>query len=500
MAKKKTVGSCLLLVQIRIGLCSAACLVTSSSIAAADGGVLAPQENTFSIGLTAGVFLPDSDVHDFRYTTNSWQPLNSAGPAMGLRLSYEPVRYAGVEIEGEMIPIGTAATGDSTTVLGWRAQVMGEYPARLTPFVSLGVGTMGVISGDAVLGDDTDLVWHLGTGAKFYITSKMAVRLDGRWLLAPKAQMFAADDSMVSHFLVTTSLSWAFGNGQSTVQVSRPDPDKDGVLGADDKCPHDAGAGPDGCPAVADRDSDLDGLLDSVDRCPTEAETVNEVDDEDGCPDKELDRDGDTVTDRSDTCPDAAEDMDGFQDTDGCPDGDNDGDKIADADDRCPNEAEVVNGVDDTDGCPDEGLFVVIEDRITLDERILFDTGKARVRRRGRPVLQAISKYITEHHEFERVALEGHADERGNPEFNLKLSKRRAEQVRRALSQLGLKIEIDVEGYGESRPSASGHGEGAWSRNRRVEFVLVRKRKVPAAEAGKVNGQEQPAAPPAEVK
>lgn len=196
------------------------------------------------------------------------------------------------------------------------------------------------------------------------------------------------------------------------------------------------------------------------------------------------DRDGDGIMDPDDGCPDDPEDRDGFQDEDGCPDGDNDGDKIADLVDRCPNEAEVVNGVDDQDGCPDQGLFVVVEDRITLDEKVLFDTGRARVRRNGREVLSAIVAYIVAHPEFQQVTLEGHADERGSEEFNLKLSRSRAKRVKRALTELGLEIEIDVAGFGESRPSADGHGEGAWKMNRRVEFVLLRKRKVPASETG----------------
>jgi outer membrane protein OmpA-like peptidoglycan-associated protein len=38
--------------------------------------------------------------------------------------------------------------------------------------------------------------------------------------------------------------------------------------------------------AAADKDSDGDGLLDNVDRCPSEPETVNNVNDDDGCPDE----------------------------------------------------------------------------------------------------------------------------------------------------------------------------------------------------------------------
>jgi outer membrane protein OmpA-like peptidoglycan-associated protein len=61
-----------------------------------------------------------------------------------------------------------------------------------------------------------------------------------------------------------------------------PDGDKDGVIDADDKCPAVPGLPVfSGCP-----DTDGDGFSDNVDKCPTEAEIVNNVEDDDGCPDK----------------------------------------------------------------------------------------------------------------------------------------------------------------------------------------------------------------------
>ena len=33
---------------------------------------------------------------------------------------------------------------------------------------------------------------------------------------------------------------------------------------------------------------------------------------------------------------------------------------------------EVVNGVDDTDGCPDEGVIELVDDRVVLEDSVLF--------------------------------------------------------------------------------------------------------------------------------
>ena len=98
-------------------------------------------------------------------------------------------------------------------------------------------------------------------------------------------------------------------------------------------------------------DRDDDGLPDEVDKCPELPEDKDGIDDDDGCPEDDVDGDG--VADAEDKCPRRPEDMDGFEDDDGCPDVDNDQDLIADATDKCPNEAEDRDGHDDDDGCPD---------------------------------------------------------------------------------------------------------------------------------------------------
>lgn len=70
-----------------------------------------------------------------------------------------------------------------------------------------------------------------------------------------------------------------------------------------------------------------------------------------------------------------------------------------------------------------------------------------------------------------RVRLEGHADERGTPEYNLALGERRAIAVQRYLQVQGVPAsQMEVISYGEERPVASGTGESNWSRNRRVEL------------------------------
>lgn len=187
-----------------------------------------------------------------------------------------------------------------------------------------------------------------------------------------------------------------------------------------------------------------------------------------------VDSDGDGLLDDVDACPDKPEDIDEFEDDDGCPDPDNDGDKIADLDDDCPLEPEVVNGIDDTDGCPDEGLIVMIEDRIVLEERVLFDPNRARVKSRAKPSLLAIIELWKQHPEWDRMIIEGHADKRGTKEYNLWLSELRAQRVKDKLIELGMPGDVlEAVGMGESRPVSTRSTAKAHQKNRRVEFVII---------------------------
>jgi outer membrane protein OmpA-like peptidoglycan-associated protein len=188
------------------------------------------------------------------------------------------------------------------------------------------------------------------------------------------------------------------------------------------------------------------------------------------------DTDGDGIVDRDDRCPDQPEDRDQFEDEDGCPDLDNDKDGIADAQDKCPNQAEVVNGVEDEDGCPDEGLIQLVDDRVVLEENVLFDSERARVKVAGHKVLEAVVRLWKQHPEWERLDVEGHSDARGRLKYNQWLSEERAKRVRAALVGLGVpEGKIAARGLGATRPRDEGKTPEAFQRNRRVELVVTRK-------------------------
>jgi len=71
------------------------------------------------------------------------------------------------------------------------------------------------------------------------------------------------------------------------------------------------------------------------------------------------------------------------------------------------------------------------------------------------------------------IVIEGHCDERGTSEYNLALGERRAKAAQQFLNQLGIADNrITIVSYGKERPLEQGHGEAAWSKNRRDEFKI----------------------------
>lgn len=74
------------------------------------------------------------------------------------------------------------------------------------------------------------------------------------------------------------------------------------------------------------------------------------------------------------------------------------------------------------------------------------------------------------------VTIEGHADERGTPEYNLALGERRSLAARTYLMSLGIPADrLRTVSYGKEFPFDPGHNESAWAKNRRAHFVVTSK-------------------------
>ncbi len=73
------------------------------------------------------------------------------------------------------------------------------------------------------------------------------------------------------------------------------------------------------------------------------------------------------------------------------------------------------------------------------------------------------------------IRIQGHTDSRGDEQYNLELSEKRAESVYDYLVERGIdKKRLSYKGYGESQPVATNETEEGRAENRRTEFVVVK--------------------------
>ncbi|MGC9401548.1 peptidoglycan-associated lipoprotein Pal [Vibrio genomosp. F10] len=86
-------------------------------------------------------------------------------------------------------------------------------------------------------------------------------------------------------------------------------------------------------------------------------------------------------------------------------------------------------------------------------------------------MLAAHAAYLSKDASLE-VTIEGHADERGTPEYNIALGERRAQAVANYLQALGVQADqISIVSYGEEKPLLLGQSDEVYAKNRRSVLV-----------------------------
>ena len=108
-------------------------------------------------------------------------------------------------------------------------------------------------------------------------------------------------------------------------------------------------------------------------------------------------------------------------------------------------------------------------------ESIEFDNGKADLKPQMYGDLDKISNFLLDNPDF-KLRISGHTDSDGNFDFNMKLSKARADAIAEYVTYFGGVPEARVEtfGYGSTRPIVEEQSEEDKALNRRVEFEIYR--------------------------
>jgi len=408
------------------------------------------------LGVYSGVYVPGDDHELFEplptLPEQGFSEYAGASAEIGARVGYYPSRFFGMEVEGGAIPTQTIG-GDRATLWNARGSLVGQLGKwSMVPFVLVGAGMLGVSSSRDAVGDDVDPSLHFGGGLKVNMTRRAQLRVDLRDVVSHKQGI---DNTFQNHnFEALAGVSLTLGRRSSETSGPR-DTDGDGFFDPEDSCVHVPGIAPDGCPVL---DTDQDGILDSKDACVTVPGLAPS-----GCPDS----DGDGFLDREDAC--VHEPGIG---PDGCPVRDTDQDGLLDPQDDCVTEPETANGFEDDDGCPDQ-LPDQLERFSGTIEGIYFDSGKATIRPRSRAVLYGAASVLSQFPSV-RFQISGHTDDRGGHDYNVDLSRRRAESVRQYLIEHGIDASrLETEGYGPDRPIASNEGKRGRAKNRRIEFRVI---------------------------
>jgi outer membrane protein OmpA-like peptidoglycan-associated protein len=211
-------------------------------------------------------------------------------------------------------------------------------------------------------------------------------------------------------------------------------------------------------------DTDGDGVMDQLDIEPNTPKGVKVYGNG-----QAVDADADGLPDYKDECPLQP----GPIENKGCPilkDTDNDG--IFDKDDACPMEA----GPKENKGCPvkeeapKKDNTNIIKDISNLSASIYFATGKFFITADSKVILDKIAKLMIEIPEVD-FKIEGHTDNRDKAKYNLYLSQKRADAVRKYLMRSGINGKrLTFKGYGEAKPKYDNSTPEGRQLNRRVEI------------------------------
>jgi outer membrane protein OmpA-like peptidoglycan-associated protein len=104
---------------------------------------------------------------------------------------------------------------------------------------------------------------------------------------------------------------------------------------------------------------------------------------------------------------------------------------------------------------------------------VLFATGKAEVAAGGLRSIDKLAGFLKKNPN-RNLLIEGHTDNTGNEDFNLKLSQQRADAVRDQLVSRGIAPErITTKGYGPKYPAVDNDSSARRQQNRRVEVLVL---------------------------
>ena len=261
--------------------------------------------------------------------------------------------------------------------------------------------------------------------------------------------------SSFHHQVIGASLGIWLNNPSPAIDAKEKDSDFDGVPDKDDACPTLAGLPRwKGCPIP---DTDHDGINDEEDSC----KTISGIAKYHGCPIP--DTDGDGVNDEEDSC----KTIPGNAKYHGCPVPDRDHDGINDEEDHCPDQPGSI----ENNGCPVIKKEIVEKVQYAASN-VMFQSSSSRLTRSSYQPLNELAGLLTMNPVL-HLTIEGYTDNTGSVKYNLNLSQKRADAVKKYLVSKGINTDrIKSIGFGAEKPIGDNKTKKGKFLNRRVEFKL----------------------------
>lgn len=110
---------------------------------------------------------------------------------------------------------------------------------------------------------------------------------------------------------------------------------------------------------------------------------------------------------------------------------------------------------------------------VTFKGDVTFDTNSAELRPGLYNEINRVACVLNQYPDT-LIRVEGHTDSKGSDEYNMELSKKRANAVKTLLAMRGVaESRIEVAGYGKTMPVATNGTEAGRQKNRRVEIRIA---------------------------
>lgn len=107
-------------------------------------------------------------------------------------------------------------------------------------------------------------------------------------------------------------------------------------------------------------------------------------------------------------------------------------------------------------------------------DNLQFEFNKDVIKPTSYPFLDEVVSVLAEQPNW-TLKLEGYTDNVGSKDYNLNLSKKRAESVKKYIESKGIMpSRITAEGFGIANPIADNTTESGREKNRRVEFKIIK--------------------------